>query len=182
MSPTQSHHYIDNPALTKILTEWSQARKHAIQTKQPVPPIPDQVAEAALLIATKLSRKGNFLSYTYRDDMIGDGLMAVTLYVKNFDATKCRVGGAFAYLSQIVHSAFLRRIASEQKAAYTRAKFIEHVKGFDHQDGDEGHYVNTLQQHFIETGAEVITSYEERLKRKREQAKEAIARRAELAA
>src|SRR5689334_15916138 len=115
---TKSHHYVDNKALTEALTLWSKAAKQAARRKEPQPPIPDFVAECMLKIATRLSLKPGFFGYTYREDMVGDALEACLRYVHNFNPAKS--SNAFAYITQIVHNAFIRRIQKKQKQTYVK--------------------------------------------------------------
>lgn len=72
-------HYVDNKQLFKVMVEYKKALKkhHAAKKRNasaPAPPIPEYVGECLLMIATRLSNKPNFASYTFREDMISDAI------------------------------------------------------------------------------------------------------------
>ena len=70
----------------------------------------------------------NFVNYMFRDDMISDGIENCVQYIHNFDPEKSR--NPFAYFTQIIHYAFLRRIQKEKKQLDIKNKIIEKT-GFD---------------------------------------------------
>lgn len=78
------------------------------------------MGECFINIGVGLSHRKNFQRYTYRDEMILDGIENCVRYVKNFDAKKYT--NPHAYFTQIVWFAFLRRIAKEKKQDYIRNK------------------------------------------------------------
>ena len=83
--PKNSKHYIDNK---KFYTALLQHKKNVEEAKVkglPAPRIPAYIGECLYKIATRLSLKPNFISYTYRDEMISDGLENCINYLNNFD-------------------------------------------------------------------------------------------------
>ena len=64
----------------------------------------------------------------FRDDMISDGIENCVQYIHNFDPAKSK--NPFAYFTQIIHYAFLRRIQKEKKQLDIKNKIIEKT-GFD---------------------------------------------------
>ena len=64
----------------------------------------------------------------FRDDMISDGIENCVQYIHNFDPAKSK--NPFAYFTQIIHYAFLRRIQKEKKQLDIKTKIIER-SGFD---------------------------------------------------
>ena len=92
------------------------------------PLIPNYLGECFLKIATHLSFKPNFVNYMFREDMISDGIENCVQYINNFDPEKSR--NPFAYFTQIVHYAFLRRIQKEKKQLDIKTKIIE-KSGYD---------------------------------------------------
>ena len=64
----------------------------------------------------------------FRDDMISDGIENCVQYIHNFDPEKSR--NPFAYFTQIIHYAFLRRIQKEKKQLDIKNKIIEKT-GYD---------------------------------------------------
>ena len=60
--------------------------------------------------------------------MISDGIENCVQYIYNFDPAKSK--NPFAYFTQIVHYAFLRRIQKEKKQLDIKTKIIEKT-GYD---------------------------------------------------
>ena len=90
-------------------------------------------------IATHLSYRPNFINYMYKEDMISDGVENCVQYIDNFDPAKSK--NPFAYFTQIVYYAFLRRIAKEKRQMDIRDKLIE-KNGYDqvfHSDENDNH-------------------------------------------
>jgi hypothetical protein len=86
------------------------------------PPIPDYLGDCFLKIATHLSYRPNFVNYMFREDMISDGIENCVQYIHNFDVDR---SNPFAYFTQIVYYAFLRRISKEKKQIEIKEKIIE---------------------------------------------------------
>ena len=87
-------------------------------------------------IANHLSYRPNFINYMYKDDMVCDGIENCIQYVENFNPEKSK--NPFAYFTQIVYYAFLRRIAKEKRQLDIKDKILE-KSGYDHVftvDGD----------------------------------------------
>ena len=78
-----------------------------------------------LKIANHLSYRPNFINYTYRDEMISDGIENCLQYVHNFNPDKSN--NPFAYFTQIIYYAFLRRIQKEKKQSHVKNKLIENM-------------------------------------------------------
>jgi len=60
--------------------------------------------------------------------MIGDGIENCVQYIHNFDPAKSN--NPFAYFTQIIYYAFLRRIQKEKKQLEIKTKIIERT-GFE---------------------------------------------------
>ena len=86
--------------------------------KKNIPPVTNYIGECFLKIATHLSYRPNFINYTYRDEMISDGIENCLQYVKNFNPEKS--SNPFAYFTQIIYYAFLRRIQKEKKQTHVK--------------------------------------------------------------
>jgi len=90
--------------------------------------ITNYIGECFLKIANGLSRSGNFINYSYREDMVMDAVENCVQRIMNYDITKpTRTGApnAFSYFTQISWYAFLRRIAKEKKQDDIRHLLIE---------------------------------------------------------
>lgn len=110
--------YVNNPDFLAALIEYQKKCKEAEDSGDSKPIVPNYIGECMQQIATRLSTKPNFYNYTYRDDMIMDGIENCLLYMHNFDPS--RTQNPFAYFTQVIWNAFLRRIAKEKKQLYIR--------------------------------------------------------------
>ena len=128
MSKKRSEHYVNNKELLEALIVHRAKVAHAKENDLPKPRISNYLGECFLKIATHLSYKPNFVNYMFRDDMISDGIENCVQYIHNFDPNKS--SNPFAYFTQIIHYAFLRRIQKEKKQLDIKTKIIERT-GFD---------------------------------------------------
>lgn len=135
----RSEHYVNNKDFHQALVDYKAMVDHAKLNGLPKPKIPNYIGECFLKIATHLSYKPNFVNYMFKDDMICDGIENCIQYIHNFDVTK---KNPFAYFTQVIYYAFLRRIAKEKKQLEIKTKIIE-KSGFDEVfcvDGSEYQY------------------------------------------
>jgi hypothetical protein len=123
-----SEHYVNNKDFLDAIIEYKMAIASAEQSELPKPRITRYLGECFLKIATHLSYKPNFVNYMFREDMISDGIENCVQYISNFDPEKS--SNPFAYFTQIVYFAFLRRIAKEKKQLEIKNKILEQT-GFD---------------------------------------------------
>jgi len=128
MPKKKSEHYVNNKELLEALIVYREKVAHAKENDLVKPRITNYLGECFLKIATHLSYKPNFVNYMFRDDMISDGIENCVQYIHNFDPEKSR--NPFAYFTQIIHYAFLRRIQKEKKQLDIKTKIIER-SGFD---------------------------------------------------
>jgi hypothetical protein len=139
-----SNHYVNNADFFQALVDYKKLVQDAKDQNAPHPRIPDYIGECILKIANHLSFRPNFINYTYRDDMISDGIGNCIRYIDNFDPVKSQ--NPFAYFTQIIYFAFLNRIKEEKKQSLIKGKIIMDMPFdvFDVQSQDEGEsYVNT---------------------------------------
>ena len=128
MPRKKSEHYVNNKELLQALIVYREKVAHAKENDLPKPRITNYLGECFLKIATHLSYKPNFVNYMFRDDMISDGIENCVQYIHHFDPEKSK--NPFAYFTQIIHYAFLRRIQKEKKQLDIKTKIIERT-GFD---------------------------------------------------
>ena len=124
----KSEHYVNNKQLLEALIVYRAKVATAKENDLPKPRITNYLGECFLKIATHLSYKPNFVNYMFREDMISDGIENCVQYIHNFDPEKSR--NPFAYFTQIIHYAFLRRIQKEKKQLDIKNKIIEKT-GFE---------------------------------------------------
>ena len=128
MAKKKSEHYVNNKELLAALIDYRAEVAVNKMKDLPKPRISNYLGECFLKIATHLSYKPNFVNYMFRDDMISDGIENCVQYIHNFDPNKSR--NPFAYFTQIIHYAFLRRIQKEKKQLEIKTKIIEKT-GYD---------------------------------------------------
>lgn len=124
----QKEHYVNNKDFLNAITEYRKKFFEAKEKNLPVPKIPEYLGSCFLKIATHLSYKPNFVNYMFKDDMIADGVENCLTYIDRFDPEKG--SNPFAYFTQIVYFAFLRRIQKEKKQLEIKDKILE-KSGFD---------------------------------------------------
>ena len=119
----KSEHYVNNKELLQALIVYREKVAHSKENDLPKPRITNYLGECFLKIATHLSYKPNFVNYMFREDMISDGIENCVQYIHNFDPEKSK--NPFAYFTQIIHYAFLRRIQREKRQLEIKNKIIE---------------------------------------------------------
>ena len=124
----RSEHYVNNKEFLAALIAYRESVDLAKLRGEPKPRITNYLGECFLKIATHLSFKPNFVNYMFKDDMICDGIENCVQYIHNFNPEKSQ--NPFAYFTQIIHYAFLRRIQKEKKQLEIKNKILERT-GFD---------------------------------------------------
>ena len=123
MAPKKKEHYLNNKEFLAELEKYRATVKRAEEQGKPKPRVNNYIGGCFLKIATHLSYRPNFINYMYKDDMVCDGIENCIQYIDNFDPAKS--SNPFAYFTQIVYFAFLRRIAKEKRQMEIRDKIIE---------------------------------------------------------
>lgn len=103
--------YVNNKQFLELLKEYNEKK-----IKEPNTRVPEGIGKAIILIANKLASRYNFQNYTYKDEMISDGILKALEAVNNFDSNKSN--NPFAFFTQIIFNAFIVRIKKEK--AYKR--------------------------------------------------------------
>ena len=145
MARAKSEHYVNNKELLEALTKYRAAVEVSYKKAFGVdlsempnnerakqwegkPTINNYLGSCFLKIATHLSYKPNFVNYMFREDMISDGIENCIQYIHNFNPEKSK--NPFAYFTQIIHYAFLRRIQREKRQLDIKNKIVEKT-GFE---------------------------------------------------
>ena len=116
-------HYVNNKQFLEAMIEWKAAVAEAEENDEPRPQVTNYIGECFLKIANHLSYRPNFINYTYRDEMISDGIENCLQYMSNFDPEKSK--NPFAYFTQIIYFAFIRRITKEKKQSKIKDKLLK---------------------------------------------------------
>jgi len=131
----RSEHYVNNKEFLAALIAYRESVELAEIRGEPKPRIPKYIGECFLKIANHLSFKPNFVNYMFKEDMISDGIENCVQYIHNFNPQKSQ--NPFAYFTQIIHYAFLRRIQKEKKQLEIKNKILEN-SGYDEVFEDSG--------------------------------------------
>lgn len=160
-------HYVNNADFLEAIKKHQKAVAEAESCGDPKPIIPNYLGECILKIATKLANRPNFINYSYKDDMILDGIENCIMYFDNFNPEKS--SNPFSYFTQIIYYAFLRRIEKEKKQSYIKGKLIRdttvesfETQGSDHDEDFHNSYIGFMQQH-----GTFDEGFEERMKKKK---------------
>jgi hypothetical protein len=151
----KKEHYVDNKQFLHELIIYHNKCAQAAEKGESKPRVSNYIGECFLKIATHLSYRPNFINYMYREDMIGDGIENCIQYIHNFDPEKS--SNPFAYFTQIVYYAYLRRIAKEKRQQSIREKILER-KGWEevmHSDDLD----NAADMNYIKARVETNTRY-----------------------
>lgn len=123
----RSIHYVNNADFSQAVVEYVTKVNEARDNNKEIPIVPDYVAQCFLRISEGLSHKSNFIRYTYREEMVMDGVENCLKAISNYNieaATRTGKPNAFAYFTQIIWFAFLRRIAKEKKQQEVKFKYL----------------------------------------------------------
>ena len=137
----RSEHYVNNKEFLAALIRHRENIEIAELQGKEKPRIPRYIGECFLKIATHLSFKPNFVNYMFKEDMISDGIENCVQYIHNFNPEKSQ--NPFAYFTQIIHYAFLRRIQKEKKQLEIKNKILEktgYEQVFERDTLDDGNY------------------------------------------
>ena len=128
MERKKNQHYVDNQKFLAAIVDYRDRVEIAKIRGRKKPRIDEYIGDCFLKIATHLSYRPNYINYMYKEVMISDGVENCVQYIDNFNPEKSK--NPFAYFTQIVYYAFLRRIAKEKRQMDIKDKIIE-KSGFD---------------------------------------------------
>ena len=154
MKPKEKPHYVSNKDFSNAVVEYCITVKEAKEEGMPRPVVTNYIATCFLKIAEGLSHKGNFVRYTYREEMVMDAVENCLKAIENYDieaATRSGKPNAFAYFTQISWYAFLRRIQKEKKQQDIKMKYIAEADISAFMGDDDGGYFHQQSSPFVDT-------------------------------
>ena len=168
----KNEHYVNNADFLEAMKAYRKQVNIAKKERLPKPPVTDYIGSCFLKIANHLSYRPNFINYTFRDDMISDGIENCLQYLDNFNPTKSN--NPFAYFTQIIYYAFVRRIQKEKKQVTIKNKLITESNYDDMtlQPGEDKEFTNQFTEFLkknmpIEEQQKVADSIKKKKKRVR---------------
>lgn len=166
---SEPNHYVDNKKLLQAVIEYRNSVHEAAANGTKKPRIPNYIGHCMLMIAQRLSYKPNFINYSYREEMISDGIENCVSYIDNFDPAKS--DNPFAYFTQIIYFAFLRRIQKEKTQLYIKHKSLENSlitnTLIEQGEFDEGEVIPSYVDMENENMNDFIQAFEENLDKKK---------------
>ena len=146
-----SRNYINNREMYNALCDYLNDRSSAEEKGEELPQIPKYIAECFLQIANRLGTKSNFAYYSFLEEMKSDGVMNCIQYIKNFNPQKSN--NPFAYFTQIIKFAFIRRIENEKKQLYVKHKNYQRLNIQEDlsAEGMAGPELNEISNDYIDT-------------------------------
>jgi len=161
-------HYVDNKKFLVAMVEYREKVQKAEDKKRTKPVVTNYIGECFLKIANHLSYRPNFINYTYRDDMISDGIENCLQYMRNFNPEKSN--NPFAYFTQIIYYAFIRRIQKEKKQQDVKARLIATSATemmMDSLVGDDAQYKNQMLEFLQRNVKESVPAEPKKVKKKK---------------
>tara|TARA_B100000809_G_scaffold187705_1_gene186013 strand:- start:905 stop:1486 length:582 start_codon:yes stop_codon:yes gene_type:complete len=162
LKPRDKPHYVNNREFSYAVVDYVKLANDAKVNDEKNPVVPDYIAICFMKICEGLSHKPNFVRYTYRDEMVMDGVenCLKAIYNYNIDtATRTGKPNAFSYFTQIAYFAFIRRIVKEKKQTDIKFKFMEQANIEDFVSSID---VNSpIDQSFLDTLREKISKIKE---------------------
>ena len=129
-------HYVNNKEFLEAIIQRKELIKEAEEAGASTPQISNYLGECILKIANHLSYRPNFINYTYREEMISDGIENCLQYIDKFDPAKSK--NPFAYFTQIIYYAFIRRITKEKKQQSIKEKLLKETN-IEHRSSVQAH-------------------------------------------
>ena len=123
MAKAKTEYYVNNRDFLDAIVQYKVDVRTADKEDKAKPRVPNYIGDCFLKIATHLSYKPTFVNYMFREDMICDGIENCLQYIDNFNPEKS--SNPFAYFTQIIYYAFLRRIQKEKRQLEIKSKILE---------------------------------------------------------
>lgn len=85
--------------------------------------VSDELADMISKIANKLSFSSNFAGYTYREEMVGDGIVRMFKALMSKKYNRSKGTNPFSYFTRIAFNAFRNRIKKEKTIHEAQEKY-----------------------------------------------------------
>lgn len=168
------NHYVDNQKFFTEMVKYITAYRHAKENNKPLPGPSNYIGECLLKIAENLATDRRFVKYTFKEDMIGDAVENCLRYLYNFDPDKG--SNPFAYITQIMYYAFLRRIEKEKKQMYVKYRTIQEAAALGSITSlapEDREHFQTVTKAMFEGLADIAEKFETKQEERRAKARNA---------
>ena len=150
----KKQHYVDNEKFLVVMRDYREKYLKSKDDEIEPPEIPDYAGECFLKIAERLSHRPNFINYAFREEMVSDGIENCVMYASNFNPEKST--NPFAYFTQIIYYAFLRRIEKEKKQLYIKYKTMDEFSSLEENSDMEA--MGAKESASVTSGASPMTA------------------------
>ena len=116
-------HYVNNREFTLALDKYSRECKEAEAEGKIKPRMNSYLGDCIMRMSYRLANSPRFSGYSFKDEMIHNGILAAVKYANRFNGDKFDNG--FAYVTQILFSHFIITIKNEKKKYETNLKLIQ---------------------------------------------------------
>lgn len=159
-------HYVDNEKFCEEMTKWKKRVLDAREVDDVDPPSTEFMGECFLKICEHLIMRPNFINYTFRDDLISDGIENCLLYAHNFNPEKSK--NPFSYFTQIIHHAYVRRIVKERKLMHIKYLFVERSGILDelNPDNEDNKKITKTWVEYLKTHEKYAVNPDKKKKKK----------------
>lgn len=166
MSKNKPVNYINNKQFYEAMVKYRDSVLEAEREGKPKPRVPNYIGHCIMQIGERLSYKYQFRSYSYREELVYDGIEACIRYIDNFNPDKST--NPFAYFTQVTYNAFINRLNREQEQQYIKARLMKEMRS-----------QTTTKDDITDSDPmnDVITAFERRIASKKARAAEAKARK-----
>lgn len=172
------NNYIDKDKFEDEILAYKKACKIALKNKQPEPIMPSYLGKCFKDIAQHLTFTRSFIKYTYKEDMIGDGIENCIQYWRNYNPNAIskntkgnnygkKTKGAFAYFTQVIFWAFVRRIQKEKKEQYVKLKSLQQSNILNELTNEDLENMGVNKDRLYENMHRFIGEYEDKLEEKK---------------
>ena len=158
-------HYVDNAKFLEAMVEYKRDYNLAVKNNKELPAVSEYLGSVFLKIAQRLSFRPNFINYTFKNDMISDGIENCLHYIHNFNPEKSN--NPFAYFTQIIYYAFIRRIQKEKKQLYIKYKTMQNVEQASSFDADANVSIDDYRNSDFKTMVDDFVDTFEKSKKKK---------------
>lgn len=134
-------HYCNNKQLFQWIVEYQKTDDQKLF---------ENICLAIDAICKRNSHNRNFINYTYRDEMIADGVYSCIKAIKKFKPEVSE--NPFSYFTQIANNAFKARITKEKQQHYIQKKMITNYFDVNNLDDED--------QTIKETQLQILESYD----------------------
>ena len=114
-SQNKSTHYVVREDFYNALVERKKQIADGLN-----PQVSNYIGECLLKISNGLAAKWNFRDYTYKEEMVSDGVIHCLRYIDKFDPLKST--NPFSYFTQAMYFMFVNRIRAEKTEQYVKYK------------------------------------------------------------